>query len=61
VPKTYIGKKTTSSTNGAGNTGCLHVEDKLNFCFTISKNQFKIDQRPNARLETTRRKHRENA
>jgi hypothetical protein len=27
-PKAYIGEKTASSTNVAGNTGCPHSEDR---------------------------------
>jgi hypothetical protein len=34
VPKTYIGEKTASSTNGAGKTGYPHVDPDL---FTLYK------------------------
>jgi REP element-mobilizing transposase RayT len=34
-PKTYIGRKTASSTNGAGKTGCLYTENWNEFPFTL--------------------------
>ena len=46
-PKPYNGKMKASSTNGAGLTGGLHVEEcKYIHIITLHKTQVHVDQRP---------------
>lgn len=43
--KYTLEKKTTSSTKGAGQTGCLHVEERATL-IALCKTQLHMDQRP---------------
>jgi hypothetical protein len=53
VPKIYIGEKRASLTNGANKTGYpLHSTETVFLSFTLHRNQLRVSQNYNLKLET---------